>query len=244
MLAATSEDDKNYIKSIVAPDNILVLKDPAMFGNTVRVQGSCEIPSVNPGENGCFSGYVFRGDHRSPEIIFREGFKKQVVLTQEDIGVVTGDMNGLTRNCGISTTVCAIVASRYGVGTTRVPGFPFNPLNPSGFPKRSNVYLIDAVSFTGFAIPSPRPDHYLVGHFPILRRIYEVNFTHNIPSDHIVGLVWPFDEKPFCNAQCPWVFPDMLCLAVNPEYRGGMDGAKEVVARFNNEMSDSRCSIQ
>lgn len=231
-----STDDFNT--HILKTENVLVLKNATMFENTTMVRGSCEIPSVNPEENGCFSGYVFRGDYRSPETVFREGFEKQVVLTQEDIGTVTGDMDGLTHNRGISSTVCATVASRYGLGRTNVPG-------SSGRHRRGNVYLIDAVTLRGFAIPTPRPNHRLVEAFPILQRIYEVNFTHNIPSDHVIGLVWPYEERPFDNALLPWFRPDKLCLAVNPQYRHGIDGAREVVARFNEGVADeSGCSIQ
>ena len=235
MLHSTVQHD--YIKRILEPDNILVLRNPGTFENTTLVKGSCEIPPVNPGENGCFSGYVFRGDNRGPEIIFREGFKKQVILTQEDIGTVTGDTNGLTYNCGISTTVCASVASSYGVGTAG--GLSIGTANFLGLISRGNVYLIDAVTFTGFAIPSPRPDHHIAETFPFLRRIYEANFTHNIPSDHIVGLVWPLGERALDNTKHPWFRPDRLCLAVNREYRYGMNGAKEVVARFNEGMEAS-----
>ncbi|MCF1429949.1 MAG: hypothetical protein LPD71_02560 [Shewanella sp.] len=200
--------------------NQLRLTKPDTFQNTSNVPGTRLIrPGPSSNANGYFHGYVFRGDSRSPRFIFTRGFLNQDdLLNESQINRVIGAEGGVTRTTGISTTVCAQVASTYT-----------NWYFVSGY-----VYLIDAVNMGGFAIPTPRVNHYLVRQFPILRSLYEVNYMHSIPHTSIVGVVWPAHHRaPETSRR--WIeHPIELKLAVNPEYEGGMEGAKDVVAKFNH----------
>ncbi|WP_330926815.1 hypothetical protein [Candidatus Sororendozoicomonas aggregata] len=134
---------------------------------------------------------------------------------------MAGAIGGITYSEGISTSVCAQVASTYRS-------------DPKCWLVTELAYLIDAVNFSGFAIPNPRPEHPFVREFPILAGIYEVNFMHSIPNTSIVGAVWPGNTaRPIMGRFWPH-YPQSLRLAVNPEYEGGMEGAKAVAAQFNN----------
>ena len=205
----------------------------AAVNDTTIVLGSRMIPAVSSNAHGYFSGYVFRGDRRKPFHIFRTGFEVQEPLLYEDqIPTISGTSTGITHRMGVSTTVCAMVASTYGTQGNIWPG---------------NVYLIDARHFAGFSIPTPRPQHVFVDRYPILRQIYEVNFMHSIPRENIIGLVWPsnyiYELPPLFE---PWNYTSSLYLAVNPEYEGGIEGAQYVVDRFNEVgggESKSSCTI-
>ncbi len=211
-------------KNLYSPNNVLELTDPATFQDTTKVRGACFRPAVDSHEyaRGYFSGYVFRGDSRPITIVLKNGFEVQTPLTSMDqLPKVAGAIGGITDSLGVSTTVCAQVASTYRSDqlTSIITGL---------------AYLIDAVNFAGFAIPSPRNKHPFVSEFPILAALYEANFAHSIPNTSIVGAVWPGDRaQPVAGK--PWpCYPKTLRLAVNPEYEGGMEGAKDVVALFNN----------
>ena len=212
---------------IYAEENVLVLSNPNTFQNTTLVTGAEYIPavtSVEYGANHYFSGYVFRGDSRFPTQIFEEGFTLQYPLVSMDQArIMAGAARGITGSEGVSTSVCVQAASHY----RRPPGFRNMEIGC--------VYLIDAVNFRGYAIPTPRPNNIVVPIFPILRQIYEVNFIHSIPNTSIIGVVWPDDapEPKFYGAVEWFTLPRQLKLAVNPEYEGGMEGALGVVERFN-----------
>ena len=187
---------------------------------------------------GIFQVIFFRGDSRSPGIIFNKGFSLSVPIDSDQgmerasgaqggntagtgsrgEAIRTGPLGGITYGYGVSTSVCAQVASTYA-----------NYSQKAGY-----VYLIDSVHSHGFAIPTPRGNDPLAKQFPILTALYEVNLMKSVPNTKIIGIVWPAStDMPITSI--PWPSePSALKLAVNPEYEGGMVGAKGVVARFNN----------
>ncbi len=221
--------DSRFVYSI---DNRLTLDSPAV-NDTTMIPGSRIIPPVETCSYGFFTGYVFRGDSRDFNHIFRLGFEVQEpFISEAQIPLISGTTTGTTHDLGVSTTVCSHVASCYG--NTNEDGY--------GFPARGYVYLIDACHMAGFCIPTPRPEELLVAWYPILKRVYEVNFMHNIPAESIVGLVWPSDmPRPDLHF---WTFKPSLYLAVNPEYDGGMEKARKVASLFNDVGSGwSNCTI-
>ena len=206
--------------------NTLILTNPEKFQNTALIEGALQMNAGNNaqryGASRYFRGYVFRGDSRLPRVIFQSGFGMQIPLESENqLPTLTGAVGGITGSEGISTSICVQAAVHYA----KDPRFP---VMMSGC-----VYLIDATSFTGFSMPTPRPAAPVAINFPILNQIYEVNFMHSIPNTSIVGVVWPaYALSPI---GVLWSqYPQSLRLAVNPEYEGGMAGAQAVVKLFNS----------
>ena len=225
-------------------DNLLCLDNPSNFQNTMNVTGACYVPSswtTDLGNEGVlvthkpsyFSGYVFRGDLRKPIEILESGFSISAPVSQgRDLDrLVSGAMRGYTGHYGVSTSICVSATTRYATGTYFFYNMRFSAFD--GY-----IYLIDAVHFKGFAIPSPRPDNPVAIRFPHLREVYEVNFPHLIPNFKIVGVVY-LPGHGFG----PWPdYPAKLFLAVNPYYsasfvyghqKTGMEAAKVVADRFN-----------
>ena len=170
---------------------IFTLVRPERFSDTTRVFGS-RLSLVGSEEYGLllFSGFVFRADTRPPDVIFRTGFSPRTglydasVTLDERMRDYTGSAFGTTGTAGVSTTVCAHAARYYN------PSWMSGFLAGGGGIDSGYIYLIDARFLTGYAIRTPRPNKYPSTVFPILRFIYEVNFTHTIPATHIVGVVW------------------------------------------------------
>ncbi|MCW7552059.1 hypothetical protein NX722_05255 [Endozoicomonas gorgoniicola] len=78
------------LENLTHPSNVLELTNPNKFLNTTNIAGSCYTHgnwcSDDPWSDAVlvdvmpsyFSGYVFRGDARSPDIIFEKGFTAQL----------------------------------------------------------------------------------------------------------------------------------------------------------------------
>ncbi len=204
---------------IYSENNTLLLNNPLTFQDTRKVPGARLIPAVKTRAREYFSGYVFRGDTRAPCVIFHQGFAMQWPFVVEDqIPRLTGAIGGITHNEGISTAISTKVASQYSWIRCRNP-------------KPGYVYLINAGEMAGFAIQNPRAGFWAKV-FPFLNDIYEINFMHTIPNTNIVGVVWPASwALPTINF---WMdSPPALKLAVNPEYEGGIEAARNTVALFN-----------
>ncbi|UYM14891.1 hypothetical protein [Endozoicomonas euniceicola] len=225
-------------------DNLLRLNNPANFQNTMNVTGACYVPSSWTTDLGneevlathkpsYFSGYVFRGDFRSPIEILESGFSIAAPVSQgRDLDrVVSGAMGGYTGHYGVSTSICVSATTKYATRT-------YFCLDAHASIFNGYIYLIDAVHFKGFAIPSPLSNDSITIRFPHLREVYEVNFPHLIPNFKIVGIVY-LSRHDFS----PWPdYPSKLFLAVNPYYsasfvyghqKTGMEAAKVVADRFN-----------
>ena len=229
-------------------DNLLCLDNPANFQNTMNVTGACYVPSSWTTDLGnewvlvthkpsYFSGYVFRGDVRNPLEILESGFSLDVPVSQGRYldRLVSGAVRGITDRYGVSTSVCASACTRYAMNM-------FSVYNMGLRYFKGYIYLIDAVHFKGFAIPSPLPNNPIAIRFPHLREVYEVNFPNAIPNYKIVGVVY-FLGLNSVTEQPMWPeHPPKLMLAVNPYYsasfvyghqKTGMEAAKVVVDRFN-----------
>ncbi|UYM17289.1 hypothetical protein [Endozoicomonas euniceicola] len=247
------------LESVTHYSNILELTNPHHFLNTTTIPGACYTPadwcSDAPGfsetvvvkvKPSYFSGYVFRGDARPPDLIFEVGFGLQPTSSSarrhrlRTIGAVKG---GITGKHGISTSVCASVCGHYSSRASNLD--PFS--SGAGF-----VYLIDATEFKGFAIPSPRPNDPIAAQNPILKDIYEVNFASYIPGSYIVGIVWPSGRitSGLKHCQRPWLdTPSRIWLAVNPHFTKpmlvtdtimeGMEAAMQVQSHFNERPTSS-----
>ena len=227
--------------------NLLCLDNPANFQNTMNVTGACYVPNSWTTDLGnewvlathkpsYFSGYVFRADLRDPLVILESGFSiaAPFSLSRDLHQVVSGALGGITDHYGISTSICASATTQYAMTTN--PFYHIDVWSFDGF-----IYLIDALSFKGFAIPSPHPNRPIAMRFPHLREVYEVNFPNAIPNFKIVGVVECPEES--VNGQAGWPeYPQKLMLAVNPYYSAsfvyghqekGMAAAKLVADRFN-----------
>ena len=231
--------------ALFASDNRLLLDNPANFQNTMNVTGACYVRNDwcmnDPGDHdqifvtykpSYFSGYVFRGDTRDPLEVLGLGFNLRPSFRslEEQEQVISGANKGITRTEGISTTVCASASHKYS-------GKNYGPvILHTGY-----VYLIDAVNFKGFAIPSPFPTDLIAVRYPCLRELYEVNFPNPIPSFKIVGIVWPVERRNRPVGEWP-EYPSELLLSVNPYYKAsfidgcnkkGKEAASVVADRFN-----------
>ena len=246
------------LESLTHPSNILELTNPEAFLNTLTVAGCYYTPSdwcsdvpehsdtvqvnVTPSY---FSGFVFRGDMRTPMEIFETGFFLQTDTSDSHRTAMGATAGGTTGRTGISTSVCASACLKYSFQHSGV-----NPFSRRRTPVTANtgfVYLIDARELSGFAIPSPRPQSSIAVHNPCLRDVYEVNFVCNILGCKIVGIVWSMGGVDDGLKECRgyWVHrPSRLWLAVNPNYERkspslgivetGMPAAKKVARRLNH----------
>ena len=213
--------------NLYSEGNVLQLTNALKFQNTTTISGSRHIPAVRSREfraKSYFSGYVFRGDTRPPDIIFEQGFMlRHPVESMEQACMMTGlspaTMPGSTEREGISTSVSVYGASWFAVDL-RVSQF------------RGYVYLVDAMDMAGFVV-SDSPGTF--SEPPVLEEISEVCFLSPIPNTSLVGMVWPEGLRPLL---LHW--PEAIVrlnLAVNPEYWSGCEkglaAAKKVVELFN-----------
>ena len=220
------------LAEVLSKSNRLLITDTRKLLDTSLISGTHYFLSDQVAES-YFSGFVFRGDTRTPEDIFYSGFVNQTPLTNEDqvLRMAGGIGWGYTYTYGVSTAISLPVCQQY---IERIHRKPFH------IDKRYNtgcIYLIDAMHLSGFAIRHPFEDGEFVQTFPTTRGLYEVNFMHGIPNTSIVGVlfqhlgrrnvlkrIWPFIPESFP----PNYVYDLrsVYLAVNPEYEGGAEGAQ------------------
>ena len=214
---------------IFSKGNVLHLTNPDRFQNTTIIPGARYTPasrSQSFGATGYFSGYVFRADRNPVEIIFKKGFEKRwPISSMSQVEILAGaSATGSTWNESICTHVCAQAAAEHSEISSN------NELN--GY-----IYLVDVMDIAGFVVRPYGWFRAIAARFPILEEIYEVNFMHSIPNTSVIGAVCHIDPSWFC--PMPWdLVPTELWLVVNPEYEGGMAGAKIVVERFNSGSSE------
>ncbi|UYM18435.1 hypothetical protein [Endozoicomonas euniceicola] len=222
---------RSQTDNIFSKKNVLQLTNALKFENTTTIPGSRLIPAVTSREyraKSYFSGYVFRGDARPPDIIFEQGFMLLKPVTEmRQAHLMTGVCSeldespcyyGYTFKQGISTTVHVYDAAYYTVRRWRPPGY---------------VYLIDAMDMAGFVVYNTMDKF---SEPPVLEDIhYEVCFLAPIPNTSIIGFVLPEGHDPLSS-----VWPEAtkrLNLTVNPEYwsdsEKGLTAAKKVVRLFN-----------
>ncbi|WP_330925418.1 hypothetical protein [Candidatus Sororendozoicomonas aggregata] len=234
---------------------LFLLSNYAKHNNTNLIRGSC-CKRLLQGEDGerIFSGFVFRGDSRRPEIIFEQGFIPRGRF-YDDISIdhrmdrMTGALNGgFTFAAGVSTSLSTRIAQYYvKLNTLNTDNIKyFNPLSGSGpgwCAFAGYIYLIDARDMAGYAIGVPeayRNHPLLLGQEQaFLHEIYEVNFIHAIPNTSIVGIVW---SDKHVGDDYRWSEEWMgqsgieLILGENPEYNGN---AAKVAKLFNERNVDS-----
>ena len=222
---------RSQTDNLYSEGNVLQLTNALKFENTTTIPGSRQIPAVTSREyraKSYFSGYVFRGDTRPPDIIFEQGFMLLKPVTEmRHVELMTGVCSeldetpcyyGCTFRRGISTTVCVYDAGFYTVRGWQPPGY---------------VYLIDAMDMAGFVVYDTMDTF---SEPPVLEDIhYEVCFLAPIPNTSIVGFVSPEGHDPLSSG---WPeATERLNLTVNPEYwsdsEKGLAAAKKVVGLFN-----------
>ncbi len=234
------------------------LEKPERFTNTIRVFGS-RITLTEPGEHGLllFSGFVFRGDKRPPDMVFNTGLapRPRPVNFEEFVnnklaeGIPPGTttIENLRKQYDKKYNPARVISEytggrtgfthEFGVSTTICAHVAQQYLieGRNRTLAKGYVYLIDARSMAGYAIRSPRPTKYPTTTFPALKTIYEVNFTHMIPASFIVGIVWSYGFES-TSYRCTTVWSagiKRLMLGSNPSYSNGLNGTREVVKRFN-----------
>ena len=210
---------------LFAEGNVLLLTNPEKFQNTTIIPGAQHTPaasSASYGARGYFSGYVFRADRRPFEIIFNEGFRHPPVSSMSQIEVIAGAASTGSRWAkGICTHVCAQAAAMH----EEVNDY-------SGL--QGHIYLVDAMDISGYTVLTQRSSGSMAARFPIMQEIDEVNFMHGIPNTSVIGVVSDLEPSWLCPIQFHWdSAPTELWLTVNPDYKGGIDGAREVVDLFN-----------
>ena len=207
---------------IYRQDNMVRLEDPTKIHDTTLLEGAIHSEagsaSKQHGIQNYFTGYVFRGDIKPPEIIFQAGFAK-IYSDQPTVHSLTAGSSGRRMKGGVSTTICVQVAGWFTIhGVDAEAGY---------------VYLIDASEFKGIAV-AETPQSALGGWFPHLTNgICDVNFTHAIPNTSIVGVVWPdkyYSPEESCWRSAP---ATALSLAINPEYEKGIKGVQKVKKLFS-----------
>ncbi|MCW7556434.1 hypothetical protein NX722_28125 [Endozoicomonas gorgoniicola] len=180
--------------------------------------------SMSLGAKKYFSGYVFSASRQPPEVIFEEGltFTPRVGGAARVDSLVRASSGSSSFNqsaAGVSTTICSHVAGWFFYDST-------------GY-----VYLINANSFSGFATPNA-PQSVLYGfHNHLLDKVCDVNFTHPIFNNFIVGVVWPSDNYTPMDGGWSGSPPTALKLAVNPNYEktNASDSIEAIVKLFSRD---------
>ncbi len=186
-----------------------------------------------------FSGFVFRGDTRRPEIIFQEGFIPTgrfdfSVSEDQRMDRMTGNLDGgFTFNHGVSTTLSTRIAQFYVKHSNPFGNKYLRHIQPADryiydYYFNGYIYLIDARRMAGYGISVPEiyEDQILLKGKKqrLLHEIYEVNFIHAIPNTSIVGAVWSDDHvvDTSCEASRLWMglTKIKLTLGENPHYEG------------------------
>ena len=131
-----------------------------------------------PGKGYVYKGFVMRGDLRSPDIVFKEGFQLRTPIT--DIKQVNGMRGGFgggkdaldPDGMGISTSA---FYSDSGAGAFRYGG------GRGGY-----TYVIDARRMEGFDLYK---NQNFASHRPLEQgfKPWEINYGKNIPGSNIVG---------------------------------------------------------
>ena len=224
--------------------DVLELTNPSKFHNTNLIPGTtrtlheCSIFG-NVDIRGHFCGYVFRGDRRPPEIVFRQGFMLPKPIESVDhLRCATGYWSGCTADYGVSTSAGVYIASHY------VTRYDHNtPSYSIGY-----VYLIDATCMIGFHMPDIgilTDGRIYEGDLASLAevKIGEVNFPCSIPNSLVIGMVTMPDEvSPITLGPISQPAGHNLKLFVNPMYqkffKKGLSAAEDVAGLFNNAETD------
>ena len=218
-------------REIFSDENTLLLTKPLLFQNTTLIDGA-RLEPVNssvPYEQR-FYGYVFRVDELGILDVFSKGFSPRYI---EWYGRGLRDL-ALPRHPGalsgaIDTYVCYSAARESKAWMDK------------------HAYLIDAREVGGVVEPYYRPripfgrgeEYYIsIGaskynqacdHFPIAKKVHKVKIMSLTPSDKIIGAA---TVSPITSNS---IWAPKLKLHVNPDYEGGMDGARAVAGLFNGE---------
>ena len=205
-------------------DEYECLTDQLKIHDTTTVPGSTLVGSRSrPGQK-YFSGYVFVGSYKSPDEIFDTGLivtPDPSLDTDTRLGLLLAPSSGSTRfhnaSAGVSSSICSHVA-----------GWFFSNFGTIGY-----VYLVNATCFRGYASPNNLHPSISRYHPHLAQNICDVNFSHPILSDYIVGVVWPYI---FLNPEkSKWRhMPEELKIATNPHYNDSktLKTAEEVIALF------------
>ena len=201
------------------------LTDQLSISDTTFVSGATIVDSTSrPGQK-YFSGYVFVGSYKSPDEIFETGLMftpDPSVDPETRLGLLYGPSSGMTRfhnaSAGISSSTCSHVA-----------GWFFSNFGTVGY-----VYLVNATCFTGYASPNKLHPSISRYHPNLAHCICDVNFSHPISSDYIVGVVWPYRFSNPEKSQWRQLPPQKLKITINPHYNSikTLKTAEEVVALF------------
>ena len=209
-------------------DDYVTLTDSNKIHDTTLLKGANLIDagasSQSLGAKKYFSGYVFSASRQPPEVIFEEGLTfTPNVGGAERVNRLVHAFSGRNRfsqsAAGVSTTICSHVA-----------GWFF-------YESAGYVYLVNANSFRGFATPTALESVLYGFHSHLLDKICDVNFTHPIFNNFIVGVVWPIDSYTPTDGGWSGAPPIALKLAVNPNYEktNASDSVEAIVKLFSKD---------
>ncbi|MET4695705.1 hypothetical protein [Endozoicomonas lisbonensis] len=209
-------------------ENYVTLTDSSKIHDTTLLKGANLIDagtsSQSIGAQKYFSGYVFSASVQPPEVVFEQGLMFTPRVGGADrvsrlVHASSGSARFHKGGAGVSTTICSHVAG----------WFLYDSI---GY-----VYLINASSFRGFAAPGA-PQSALYGfHNHLLDKVCDVNFTHPIFNNFIVGVVWPSNRQTPMEGGWYGGPPSTLKLAVNPNYEetSASDSIEAIVKLFSED---------
>lgn len=215
-------------REVFSEDNKLLLTKPLFFQNTTLVDDARLEPSAHGQGEQRFYGYVYRLDsHVSPPEAFSNGFFPNHLKSGGELSSWPRHREPVQLRGGIITYVCFYAAL-------------------CSAPHENEAYLIDARDLGGIVRPSPPGFRYnarlnqmaespwdlpykdtLLDLFPITKKIFDVVIMYPIENTKVVGVI----KAPFMTNRS--LSATRLELYVNPEYAGGLEGAKAVAESFN-----------
>ncbi|MCW7551206.1 hypothetical protein NX722_00740 [Endozoicomonas gorgoniicola] len=210
-------DTRIKLKDIFKESNMLLLTKSMFFQNTARIESSSYMPSIRRGKSRFF-GYVYKFEWREHYVPYV--FENGLTPTECDIesGAPPGDKRIRGKTYGTRLTDLSTLSMGEGIDTHIC--FYLPPFNQ---PPSSLAFLIDIRELGGIVLRK-LPVRYYNG-----AELFNVIINYPVSKSRIVGVIRTLLES---SGQ---LIPQQLELYVNPNYTGGMEGARAVAAYFNGE---------
>ncbi|UYM18639.1 hypothetical protein [Endozoicomonas euniceicola] len=236
-------DPRLKAKDIFTESNRLLLTRSPFFQDTTKIEGARFATSIREGRR-LFYGYVYYRSVSDKEVPYL--FENGISTAMYDVGsgkCVSDEKKVPGKTYGYPLTDVSTL-----VNLRRVPWFETYVCHYQARcvdPDSSSVCLIDIRELGGVVrselwsgktmrdyinnLPHYLMDDEAFARFPISEKILGVVIMYPVSKSRIVGVIKTF---PFSNRS---LHSQKLKLYVNPNYTGGMEGARAVAASFNRE---------
>ncbi|MCW7551140.1 hypothetical protein NX722_00390 [Endozoicomonas gorgoniicola] len=214
-------------RNLVSEANTLLLTKPLFFQNTTLLTGARQTAPGRRGENR-FYGYAFKPDDLDISDAFSKGFFPRYLdgPSREMRDMMVPRPRNLSGEVVIQSYICHYAACQsylfcniYLVDLREVGGIVRGPSNPR-FATHPSVMPADRDGY--------RSGDGAFEYFPFTRQLYRLETLAPVPGEAVIGMVT-------CSTTRSPV--SRLKLHVNPGYKEGLEGTRDIVDLFNGESS-------